>query len=414
MTLNLTNAGLNVLLRALAGDRVIFTRVQIGNGEVQTAATAEALANPLLDLTITEITTGTTNVTLQTKFSNSTVEDGFRHTETGIWVRDQDDDTREVLYAYGYQNEATADYISASGDSILETQLDFLVFVGEAANVSAAISESLVYASAAELKAHIENQKNPHGVTKAQVGLEAVPNVGTNDQTPTYTQASTLTALKSGEKLGAAMGKLARAVRSLIGHLADKVSHVTAAERTAWDGKADGSHTHGASDINSGTLGVARGGTGKGSWTANRLIYPTGTAVLSQLPAPTKDGMFLCQNKSGAPFWAEVETPAIPPTSETGTYTGGGKTGSSSKNSITFQGGAPKMVYIKQRGTGAWGLLLFTAAGGDGFSVANDVTCNLTAAISGNTVSWYYNSTESHPANQLDARGVVYAYVAVF
>lgn len=414
MTQNLTNTGHALLLRALDGTALKFTSIQLGNGAAQNAKSATALSNPLATLPLTKISTGSQYVTLTSTFSNNEITAGFHITEVGIFAEDPDNAGSEILYALGNEAEGTADYVPSKDNRILELEYSVMIFVDEAQNVSAEISESLAYASAAELKAHIENQKNPHGVTKAQVGLEAVPNVGTNDQTPTYTQASTLTALKSGEKLGAAMGKLARAVRSLIGHLADKVSHVTEAERTAWDDKADGSHTHGASDINSGTLGVVRGGTGKGSWTANRLIYPTGTAVLSQLPAPTKDGMFLCQNKSGAPFWAEVETPAIPPTSETGTYTGGGKTGSSSKNSITFQGGAPKMVYIKQRGTGAWGLLLFTAAGGDGFSVANDVTCNLTAAISGNTVSWYYNSTESHPANQLDTRGVVYAYVAVF
>lgn len=411
MTLNLTNAGLNVLLRALAGDRVIFTRVQIGNGEVQTAATAEALANPLLDLTITAITTGTTNVTLQTKFSNSTVEAGFRHTETGIWVRDQDDDTREVLYAYGYQNEATADYISASGDSILETQLDFLVFVGEAANVSAAISESLVYASAAELKAHVEDTSNPHKVTKTEVGLDKVPNVQTNDQTPTYTTAVKLTGLTSGEKLGAAMGKLARAVRSLIDHLADKVSHVTAAERTAWNGKANGSHTHGASDINKGTLGVTRGGTGKTSWIANRLLYPTAAAALGQLPFPSEDGMFLCQDKSGAPFWAKIAAPSV---SESGTYTGTGKSGSDARNSITFSNGLPKIVFIKQKTAAArWGMLLCDSTAPCGLSVVDDVTSNLVVSMSGNTVYWYY-SQSGHAANQLDTGGQAHTYVGIF
>ena len=99
MTLNLTNAGLNVLLRALAGDKIIFTKVQIGNGAPQTAATAETLSNPLLDLPVQAIEVGATNATLQTKFNNSSVEAGFRNTETGIWVQNQDDDTQEVLYA---------------------------------------------------------------------------------------------------------------------------------------------------------------------------------------------------------------------------------------------------------------------------------------------------------------------------
>lgn len=66
---------------------------------------------------------------------------------------------------------------------------------------------------------HVKSTSNPHGVTKAQVGLGNVPNVSTNDQTPTYTAASSNTALTSGEKLSVAMGKIAKAVSSLISHL---------------------------------------------------------------------------------------------------------------------------------------------------------------------------------------------------
>lgn len=73
--------------------------------------------------------------------------------------------------------------------------------------------------------------------TAAMVGLGNVPNVTTNNQTPTYTQASALTALTSGEKLTAAFGKIAKAVSDLISHLANATIHITAAERTAWNAK---------------------------------------------------------------------------------------------------------------------------------------------------------------------------------
>ena len=77
-------------------------------------------------------------------------------------------------------------------------------------------------ANASDLTSHTGNKSNPHGVTAAQVGLGNVPNVATNDQTPTYTAASSNTALTSGEKLSVAMGKIAKAISSLISHLADK------------------------------------------------------------------------------------------------------------------------------------------------------------------------------------------------
>lgn len=69
---------------------------------------------------------------------------------------------------------------------------------------------------------HLADKSNPHAVTKAQVGLGLVPNVTTNDQTPTYTVATTLTNLTSGEKLSTAFGKIAKAIVDLIAHIANK------------------------------------------------------------------------------------------------------------------------------------------------------------------------------------------------
>ena len=63
---------------------------------------------------------------------------------------------------------------------------------------------------------HTTNKSNPHGVTKAQVGLGNVPNVATDDQTPTFTAVDEDTALVSGEKLSTILGKIARTVLSVI------------------------------------------------------------------------------------------------------------------------------------------------------------------------------------------------------
>lgn len=76
-------------------------------------------------------------------------------------------------------------------------------------------------AQSGDLTEHIEDTANPHNVTKTQVGLGNVPNVATNDQTPSYTMASANTALVSGEKLSVAFGKISKAVSSLISHLAN-------------------------------------------------------------------------------------------------------------------------------------------------------------------------------------------------
>lgn len=53
-------------------------------------------------------------------------------------------------------------------------------------------------------------------ITKDNMGLGNVPNVATNDQTPTFTTVDEDTALTSGEKLSSILGKLARTVLSVI------------------------------------------------------------------------------------------------------------------------------------------------------------------------------------------------------
>lgn len=156
-------------------------------------------------------------------------------------------------------------------------------------------------------------------------------------------------------------------------------------------------------------LPIAKGGTGKSSWSENRLIYPSAATTLAQLAFPSQAGAFLKQNTSGAPYWGY--------SSEAGKYTGQGRTGADSPNTISFVHGTPKVVFIEQTNLAVvrWGLLLITPSASTGFSQMEGGTLSsLSVSISGNTVSWYYKSTDSHPANQLDAKGGTFAYVGIF
>lgn len=160
--------------------------------------------------------------------------------------------------------------------------------------------------------AHEANTGNPHSVTKAQVGLGNVPNVATNDQTPTYSEAGTLTTLTSGEKLSVAFGKLKKAVSSLISHLANTSNphHVTYTQA----GAAAASHSHAAGDINSGTLPVARGGTGQttaaAAATALLSAMSSGTANMTDdtLVATTKvDGTATWYQRPATYLWGYIK-----------------------------------------------------------------------------------------------------------
>ena len=66
-----------------------------------------------------------------------------------------------------------------------------------------------------------------------------------NEMMPTYTESTTLTKLKSGEKISVAFGKISKAVTDLISHIGDSIKHITSEERTNWDSAkthADSAH----------------------------------------------------------------------------------------------------------------------------------------------------------------------------
>lgn len=121
---------------------------------------------------------------------------------------------------------------------------------------------------------------------KSDVGLGNVPNVATNDQTPTYTEATTLATLTSGERLSVVFGKIKKAITDLISHLANKSNPhgVTAAQI----GAAASSHNQAASTITSGTFAAARIPTlaaskiGAGTFAATGVVAAAGTDYTTQ------------------------------------------------------------------------------------------------------------------------------------
>lgn len=261
----LTSAGLNLLLRGLCGEQITFTKVKIGNGPEQDDSATD-LSNPLMEVEISEIEREETHVTLSAAFRNSEVSDGFTAKEIGVFVQDPDDAGKEFLYGLWYEpDEAKADYVPAVTDRVLETKMDILVFVGEAENVSASISSSMIYATTDELEKHVKDTENPHKVTKQQIGLGNVENKSISEQEPVFDNAKALAANESGEKIGTVFAKVKKAIEALIAHLNASNPHGISASGI---GAAEKTHYHSANQINSGTLPVARGGTGCTSMTA--------------------------------------------------------------------------------------------------------------------------------------------------
>lgn len=124
--------------------------------------------------------------------------------------------------AKAYTDSEISDIINGA-PTTLDTLGEIANAMEENADVVAALDKAIgKKVNTDDLTSHTNNTANPHNVTKEQVGLGNVPNVATNDQTPTYSDATSLATLTSGEKLSIAFGKIKIAISNLISHISNK------------------------------------------------------------------------------------------------------------------------------------------------------------------------------------------------
>ncbi|WP_341348567.1 phage tail protein [Paenibacillus sp. FSL H3-0469] len=152
--MTLTNKGLVLQGKAQAGGKLNYTRIAVGDGSLtgQAVPAMNGLISQKISLPIKRITTQPPNkAIIGSVLRNADVSTGFYWREVGVFA--QDPDAGEILYAYANAG-VTADYIPPGGGSdIIEKTFDCVVVVGTAANITAVIDESLVFAKKSELDA---------------------------------------------------------------------------------------------------------------------------------------------------------------------------------------------------------------------------------------------------------------------
>lgn len=105
-----------------------------------------------------------------------------------------------------------------------------------------------------------------------------------------FKEAQEIDELKTGERLSALIGKLAKTVKVLIDHLADNIKHITAEERKKWDSKAAGDHTHTAADVSALTnIKIGTVTTGAAGSNASASASTSGTVTTLNLTIPKGD-----------------------------------------------------------------------------------------------------------------------------
>ena len=142
----LTNAGRNILAKALTGKPLIFTKAWAGKGFIPDGAKVEELSDLIEPHRVVEIkemsippAIGTAKISLE--LTNKELTEGFFLREIGLYAQDPDT-LEECLYSYCNSGN-TADYIPGQdGPDAVYYRLDITVIIDQAKNVTAIFSDN--------------------------------------------------------------------------------------------------------------------------------------------------------------------------------------------------------------------------------------------------------------------------------
>ena len=220
----ITNAGIELLKNALSGGTITVTAIKSGAGKVDVSAlkSQTAVSSIKQSGTVQGVTKTNETIKIGVLFSNACLSAGYSMTQLGIYAKGSTGN--EVLFAIS-QSTTGKEVPAESAMPSWSLVHNFYIKLNNDVTMTATVDpEGYVTFETMQtaLNKHTGNKSNPHSVTKSQVGLGNVPNVVTNDQTPTYSDTTTLVTLSSGEKISIAFAKIKLAITTLINHLANK------------------------------------------------------------------------------------------------------------------------------------------------------------------------------------------------
>ena len=140
---DITTAGLIVLAKGVAGQKINYTKIVLGDGyleEGQTPRTLTGVVSPkaVIDIAKLKVNTDGT-VAVGGIFTNDQTSDGFFYRELGLYAEDPDPAVGEVLYCYGNCGDLAEWIPPTGGATIVEKTIDIVTAIGTATNVTAYI-----------------------------------------------------------------------------------------------------------------------------------------------------------------------------------------------------------------------------------------------------------------------------------
>lgn len=156
----LTNKGKELLTRAILGEVMVFTKVEIGKGIIPEGTNKEDLVSLIETFKTVSITSTITleagSYRVRVAFNNSGILEDTYLREIGLFARGEDG--IEVLYSYC--DTDTPDLIPRESSGILERVEDIITYISNAGTVNAVIDQSNVYATIKDLTEGLLTKEN--------------------------------------------------------------------------------------------------------------------------------------------------------------------------------------------------------------------------------------------------------------
>ena len=295
----LTSKGQQLQAKVQSGIQLNFTKMALGNGNVGDTpiSTLTDLVSKKVEITITSGKLKNNTYTVGALFSNSSLQTGFWWKEFGVYA--QDPDEGEILYCYSTAGDA-GDYIPVASSQRIEKYIYTSIGVGNATNVTISVSQSDTYvtvtdfntemATKADLGAdgkvlstqlpeinlsagnititdaagnftstNVEDALGELSRDKSNINHNHPDKLDTNGNgsnvTVAFVEAVTDADIASGESNATLFGKIKKRFSVIASNLANlsnllsehrnsTIVHVTASDKTLWNGKAPASHAN--------------------------------------------------------------------------------------------------------------------------------------------------------------------------
>lgn len=141
-----TNVGQDLLLRALAGETLTFTKFKAGDGTLPTGSDGKDLTDLISEkkeINISSSVRTSEKIRLSGHFSNATLESDFVFRELGVFAKIGTG--TETLFAYINNGENSVVIHSDDTSIVMQQAFAFDISVGDAENVSATV-DGVMYA----------------------------------------------------------------------------------------------------------------------------------------------------------------------------------------------------------------------------------------------------------------------------